>query len=75
MQTIKQKTPLFLVHRGIFKYFVIKNYAHWNLNDSNTDGLFTMVNLNSFLSPYEILNQEAIKDNLGNLGWLQKTNI
>ena len=28
---------------------------HSNLNSSNTDGLFTMANLNSFLSPYEIL--------------------
>ena len=27
-----------------------------NLNSSNTDGLFTMVNSNSFLSPYEILS-------------------
>ena len=26
-----------------------------NLNSSNTDGSFTMVNSNSFLSPYEIL--------------------
>ena len=26
-----------------------------NLNSSNTDGLFTMVNLNLFLSPYENL--------------------
>ena len=26
-----------------------------NLNSSNTDGLFTMSNSNSFLSPYEIL--------------------
>ena len=26
-----------------------------NLDGSNTDGSFTMANLNSFLSPYEIL--------------------
>ena len=26
-----------------------------NLDGSNTDGLFTMANSNSFLSPYEIL--------------------
>ena len=26
-----------------------------NLNSSNTDGSFTMVNSNAFLSPYEIL--------------------
>ena len=26
-----------------------------NLNNSNNDGLFTMANSNSFLSPYEIL--------------------
>ena len=26
-----------------------------NLNNSNSDGSFTMANLNSFLSPYEIL--------------------
>ena len=26
-----------------------------NLSSSNTDGLFTMTNSNSFLSPYEIL--------------------
>ena len=26
-----------------------------NLNSSNTDGSFTMVNSNSFLSPFEIL--------------------
>ena len=26
-----------------------------NLNSSNTDGSFTLVNSNSFLSPYEIL--------------------
>ena len=26
-----------------------------NLNSSNTDGSFTMINSNSFLSPYEIL--------------------
>ena len=26
-----------------------------NLNSSNTNGLFTMANSNSFLSPYEIL--------------------
>ena len=28
---------------------------NWNLNSSNTNGSFTMVNLNSFLSPYGIL--------------------
>ena len=30
-------------------------YVQSNLNSSNTDGLFTMANSNSFLSPYEIL--------------------
>ena len=33
----------------------MKNTLQWNLNSSNTDGSFTMVNSNSFLSPYEIL--------------------
>ena len=31
------------------------NSIQSNLNSSNTDGSFTMVNSNSFLSPYEIL--------------------
>ena len=30
-------------------------YIQSNLNSLNTDGLFTMANSNSFLSPYEIL--------------------
>ena len=30
-------------------------YIQLNLDGSNTDGSFTMVNSNSFLSPYEIL--------------------
>ena len=30
-------------------------YIQSNLNSSNTDGSFTMANLNSVLSPYEIL--------------------
>ena len=33
----------------------IKIYIQSNLYSSNTDGSFTMVNSNSFLSPYEIL--------------------
>ena len=33
------------------KYNVVQS----NFNSSNTDGLFTMANSNSFLSPYEIL--------------------
>ena len=32
-----------------------ENQIQSNLNSSNTDGSFTMVNSNSFLSPYEIL--------------------
>ena len=31
------------------------NNIQSNLNNSNTDGSFTMANSNSFLSPYEIL--------------------
>ena len=31
--------------------FILKIQS--NLNSSNTDGLFTMANSNSFLSPYE----------------------
>ena len=33
----------------------ISDQLQSNLNNSNTDGSFTMGNLNSFLSPYEIL--------------------
>ena len=32
-----------------------KDIVQSSLNSSNIDGSFTMVNLNSFLSPYEIL--------------------
>ena len=38
----------------IHKYKTVKELQS-NLNSSNTDGLFTMANSNSFLSPYEIL--------------------
>ena len=31
-------------------------YLQLNFNNSNTDGLFTMANSNSFLSPWETLS-------------------
>ena len=31
-----------------------RTYIQSNLNNSNTDGSFTMANSNSFLSPYEV---------------------
>ena len=34
---------------------IYKMYIQLNLGGSNTDGLFTMANSNSFLRPYEIL--------------------
>ena len=34
---------------------MIINFIQSNLDGSNTNGLFTMANLNLFLSPYEIL--------------------
>ena len=43
-----------------------------NLNSSNTDGSFTMVNSNSFLNPYEILRKlkkTNIKGNFLILSW------
>ena len=33
----------------------LKTVKQLNLNSSNIDGLFTMANSNSFLSPFEIL--------------------
>ena len=41
-------------------------YIQVNYNSSNTDGLFTMANSNSFLSPYEILPVAQEKKYLGN---------
>ena len=42
-----------------FAFHICTKYTFYiiqlNLNSSNTDGSFTMVNSNSFLSPYEIL--------------------
>ena len=37
------------------KAFRMSTSIQSNLNSSNTDGLFTMANSNSFMSPYEIL--------------------
>ena len=40
------------------KGLIICTFFVWiqlNLDSSNTDGSFTMANLNSFLSPYEVL--------------------
>ena len=36
----------------IFRLFI---YLQYNLNGSNTDGSFTVDDLNSFFSPYKIL--------------------
>ena len=47
-------TCWFLKHSSTFFLFLYKNVQS-NLNSSNTDGSFTMANLNSDLSPYEIL--------------------
>ena len=40
-------------HQNLQMYTV--HLIQSNLNSSNTDGLFTMANSNSFVSPYEIL--------------------
>ena len=36
-------------------FVATENHIQSNLDNSNTDGLFTMANSNSLLSPYEIL--------------------
>ena len=36
-------------------FVATENHIQSNLNNSNTDGSFTMANSNSLLSPYEIL--------------------
>ena len=40
---------------GLISGVVLVLNIQSNLSSSNTDGSFTMANLNSFLSPYEIL--------------------
>ena len=43
------------MHPPTLKSEIVKIYIQSNLKSSNTDGSFTMVNSNSFLSPYDIL--------------------
>ena len=40
------------VHRNTF--FCVKAHLQYNLNGSNTDGLLTVDDSNSFFSPYKI---------------------
>ena len=39
----------------------VKSYIQSNLNSSNTDGLFTMANSNSCLSPYDFFSANSRK--------------
>ena len=55
--TSLQKLPIGTYKTGCCrKVTVVERFdIQLNLKSSNTDGSFTMVNLNLFLSPYEIL--------------------
>ena len=52
------------------KFFSEIKSLQLNLNSSNTDGSFTMVNSNSFLSPYEILPLAQENKYLGKFSYL-----
>ena len=54
--TLFAKTGQFVFSKRRFKYSNVPDHTiQSNLDSLNTDGSFTMANLNSFLRPYEVL--------------------
>ena len=55
MQDVCQFVCLFFFFEKVEADYSTNKLLQSNLNSSNTDGSFPMANLNSVLSPYEIL--------------------